>query len=48
MDVISIISSNIDVIYHYQVAVASPFSHAIYFLHLVNPTENLWAKLHPK
>lgn len=48
MAVISIISPNTEVIYHYQVIIASPFSHAIYSLHLVNTTENLWNKSHPK
>lgn len=46
--VISITSPNTEVINHYQVVLVNPFSHIISFLHLANPTENLWGKFHPK
>lgn len=39
MPVIAIIFPNTEVIYQYQVIVVSPFSYAVYFLHLVNPAE---------
>lgn len=41
MAVISIIYPNTEVIYHYQVIVTSPYSHAIYSLHLTNTLENV-------